>query len=234
MNPVQVLALRSIFNQSQKAAVTSPTTPPKPIASSLQVNLSTGSPPPVVRLESGFVSSLVFIDSTGQPWPIHGYDLGNPTAFNIQWDKKSNILMVQPLSLYRYANIVVQLKGLATPVTLMLVPGGQVVDYRTDIRVPGLGPNADLLLLGDDLPRGANTNLLSLLDGIPPRHSKSLTVQGRHLQAWLSNDHLYVRSRFAILSPGWISTLSSADGMHAYELLKRQACWFLTEASLSK
>ena len=53
----------------------------------------------------------------------------------------------------------------------------------------------------------------------PPAGSKTLEVTGGgKAQAWLLNDTLFVRTRLTILSPGWISTMSSADGMHAYEM----------------
>ncbi|WP_251365941.1 DotH/IcmK family type IV secretion protein [Coxiella-like endosymbiont of Rhipicephalus sanguineus] len=68
--------------------------PPKPTSASVIVNLSPEATLPVIRLSSGFVTSLVFLDSTGAPWPIQAYDLGDPNSFNIQWNKKDNTLLV--------------------------------------------------------------------------------------------------------------------------------------------
>ncbi|MCX7126089.1 MAG: hypothetical protein NTU49_10250, partial [Gammaproteobacteria bacterium] len=84
LDPGQILMLRDMFDQSQRAVAQYPGTPPKPTSSSVLVNMSPGASPPVIRLRSGYVTSLVFLDSTGQPWPVVGYDLGNPKAFNIQ------------------------------------------------------------------------------------------------------------------------------------------------------
>src|SRR3990167_2484965 len=86
-------------------------TPPRPTATSQFVNLSPGSTPPVIRLAQGFVSSLVFLDATGAPWNIVAYDLGDPAAFNIQWDRSSNTLMIQASKLYTYGNLAVRLRG---------------------------------------------------------------------------------------------------------------------------
>ncbi len=217
MSPEQIQKLRSVYLASQFSASSSPTTPPRPTATSEFVDLSPGSTPPVVRLSQGFVTSLVFIDSTGAPWPIESYDVGNPSAFNIQWNKKGNTLMVQSTVLYNYGNLAVKLKGLDTPVMITLIPGQKVVDYRVDLRVPGVGPNGRPSL-GESLPEGPSTELLNVLDGIAPSDSKVLKVEGGDCQAWLVNDTLFVRTRLNVISPGWKATLSSADGMHAYEM----------------
>lgn len=220
LTPQQIMRLRQMFNSRQFASATSPTTPPKPSATSQFVSLAPGSTPPVIRLSQGFVSSLVFLDSTGAPWPIEAYDLGNPTAFNIVWDKKSNTLMVQASSLYTYGNLAVKLKDLSTPVMLTLIPGQKSVDYRVDLRIQGYGPMAHPSPGGQGLPGTENPVLLSILDGVPPPGAQLLKVPGGGAQVWEKEGKFFVRTRFTILSPGWISTMSSADGMKAYEMPK--------------
>lgn len=218
MSPSQIQKLRSVYMASQFAAASSPVTPPRPTATSVFVDLSPGSTPPVVRLAQGFVTSLVFVDSSGAPWPIEAYDIGNPSAFNIQWDKTSNTLMIQATVLYTYGNLAVKLRGLDTPVMLTLIPGQKAVDYRVDLRVQGMGPNARLSSSENSLPASTSSDLLNVLDGVPPAGSKVLKVEGGNCQAWLSGDKMYVRTRLSVLSPGWVATLSSADGMHAYQM----------------
>lgn len=220
MSPEQVQRLRQLFNSSQLAASAAGGVPPKPIASSQIVHLDPGSTPPVIRLGQGFVSSLVFLDSSGAPWPIEAYDVGNPSAFNIQWNRTDNMLLIQSNSLYTYGNLAIRLKGLNTPVMLTLIPGQKAIDYRVDLRIQGAGPNSTALPTGDNLPASASPQLLSVLDGIPPAGSKAVKVQGGACQAWLANNKLYVRTRLTILSPAWLATMSSADGMKAYEMQK--------------
>ena len=220
MSPDQVHRLKQYYDASQFAAAAPAGVPPKPIATSQIVNLAPGSTPPVIRLSAGFVSSLVFLDSSGSPWPIEAYDLGNPQAFNIQWDKASNTLMIQASSLYTYGNMAVKLKDLSTPVMITLTPGQKAVDYRVDLRIQGHGPNAKPMATGEALPGQANPVLLSVLDGIPPPGGRALSVIGsENSQAWLVDSKLFVRTRLTVLSPSWISKMQSADGMHAYEML---------------
>lgn len=220
MTPEQILRLRQMYNSSEFAQAATPGTPPRPTATSQFVNLSPGSTPPAIRLAQGFVSSLVFLDSTGAPWPISAYDLGNTSAFNIQWDKKSNTLMIQSLKLYTYGNLAVRLQGLNTPVMLTLVPGQKAVDYRVDLRVQGYGPNANTTPVSQGLPASANNTLLHVLDGVPPAGSKRLIVKGGDAKAWSMGDKMYVRTNLTILSPGWLATMTSGDGTHAYEMQK--------------
>ena len=219
MTPDQIHRLKQLFTATQYAQAAPAGIPPRPVATSQIVNLAPGATPPVIRLAQGFVTSLVFIDSTGAPWPIDSYSIGDPQRFNIQWNKTDNTLMIQAMSLYNYGNLAVRLKGLVTPVMLTLIPGQKDIDYRVDLRVQGLGPNA-APVLGDSLPGSANPILLDVLDGIPPPGSKELNVCGADFQAWLCGDKIYVRTHFTILSPAWHATMSSADGTKAYEMQK--------------
>lgn len=220
MTSDQIRKLRGMFAQSQRAASAYPSAPPKAIISSQMVSLEPGATPPVIRLGQGFVSSVMFVDSTGAPWPIQSYDIGNPNAYNIQWDKVSNILMMQSVTQFTMGNLAVLLKGLNTPIMITIVPGQPVVDYRLEMRVQGLGPNAKPQV-STGLPDGANSSLMNLLDGVAPAKAKQLSIPNSSSQAWLvGKDKIYLRTRLTLLSPAWISKMTSADGMNAYEIPK--------------
>lgn len=221
LSPQQIHTLHDLFDQTQQAVAESPGVPPRPTSSSILVNMSPGAAPPVIRLRAGYVTSLVFLDSTGQPWPVVGYDIGDPKAFNIvpsAPDGKSNTMIVQASFEYKAGNLAVMLKDENTPVMLTLMPGQRAVDYRVDLRIPGLGPNAVVSING--LPATENPQLLNFLDGIAPDGARLLHVEGAPAQVWLYHNHLFLRTRVTILSPGWISTMSSPDGTHVFELEK--------------
>lgn len=219
LSPKQIRTLRELFDQSQRAVAQAPGVPPKPTSSSLIVNMSPGAAPPTIRLRAGYVTSLVFLDSTGQPWPIVGYDLGNPKNFNLQPsspDGKSNTVLIQSSRQYGEGNLAVMLKGENTPVMLTLMSGQRAVDYRVDLRIPGLGPNAQVNYA--TLPSTENPELLDFLDGTPPHGAKQLTVEGAPAQAWSFQGQLILRTRVTILSPGWASSMNSPDGTYVYAL----------------
>lgn len=220
LTPGQIHRLKQMFSASKAAASAPAGVPPRPVATSQFVNLSPGSTPPVVRLAQGFVTSLMFLDSTGAPWPIAAYDIGDPESFNIQWNKKDNMLMIQSKRQYLFGNMAVRLRGLNTPVMLTLIPGQKAVDYRVDMRVEGIGPKARYLPSGAGLPAHGSNELLRVLDGAAPTGGSLLHIFGGNAKAWAVGDRLYVRTRYTVLSPSWLSTLSSADGMNAYVMYK--------------
>jgi intracellular multiplication protein IcmK len=220
MTPDQIKQFKAMMQETQRAAATDVGAPPKPVSSTIIVNMAPGATPPAIRMYQGFITSMVFMDSSGASWPIANYDLGNATAFNVQWDKESNVLMIQPLQPYTYANLAIRLKGMSTPVMLTLVPGQSQVDYRVDLRVNGLGPNATAANVGGTMPSHSDPTLLSVLDGIPPSGSKKLKINEQVGQVWLVGSTQYLRTRFTVLSPGWINKLTSPDGMHAYKMTK--------------
>lgn len=214
LTPEQIQTLRYLFDRTKRAAASTPGAPPKPISTSVYVNLSPGATPPVIRMAQGFISTLVFLDGTGQPWPIKATDLGDPKNFNVVVDGSS--IMVQASSEYKNANLAVSLKGLDTPVMLTLMPGQAVVDYRADLHIPQLGPNAQIT--GNTLPSTESADLLNVLNGIPPQGASTLQVAGADASLWQAHGRYFLRTRLTLMSPGWISTMTSADGMHAYEL----------------
>jgi intracellular multiplication protein IcmK len=218
LTPEQIIEMRRQQDRTQRAVAAPVEPPPRPVSSTLIIDLSPGATPPVIRLGFGFVTSLVFVDSTGQSWPISDYNLGNPKGFNIQWDKKTNTLFVQSTTMYNTGNLALRLATLDTPVMISLVSGQREVDYRVDVQVPGRGPNASTAIVGDNLPSGPNPFLLSVLDGVPPAGSQEIEVSGGYGRAWLHKGKLIFRTRQAILSPAWSATVSSLDGTHVYEM----------------
>ncbi len=215
LTPDQIKVLHYMYSQSKKAAASSPNSPPKPTSTSIAVNLSPGSTPPIIRMSQGFISTVDFVDATGAPWPIKAYDIGNRKDFNVVNGTK-NSLQVQALSEFISGNLAVFLKGLNTAIMVTLMPGQSAVDYRVDMRVPELGPNARLANNG--LPASGNAVLLNVLDGVPPKGATQLSVSGASGEVWQIGDKLYLRTRAIVLSPAWIATMDSSDGTHAYEL----------------
>ncbi len=220
MTPDEIRQLQNMMVFTKRAASEPVGTPPKPVLSTQIVNLAPGSAPPVVRLEQGFVTSVVFTDVSGNPWPIVSYDLGNSKAFNIQWLTSSNLLMIQATSLYTFGNLDVTLQGLSTPVMLTLIPGQKVVDYRADLQIQRALPGTTDDNYADKAGTPVNQTLLDILNGVPPQNAQVLQVTGGAAAAWLIDGKLYLRTKLTVLSPGWISIMKNADGTNAYEMSK--------------
>lgn len=220
MRPDQIIQLHKALDKSKKAVATPVNPIPTPVSSTLTVDLAPGSASPVIRLATGFVSSIVFLDSTGQPWQIADYSLGNPKDFNIQWDQKTNTMFMQSTKDYVHGNLAIRLAKLDTPIMLSLVTAQKEVDFRVDLHIKARGPKAIAPIVADSVPDSAKQSLLGALDGIPPEGSEVIEVIGDNGQAWLVNDKLFYRTRLNLLSPAWSAKISSADGMHVFELNK--------------
>ncbi len=220
MLPSQIHELHKQYDQTQLAIHSTPGAPPQPISSTVTVDLSPGAIPPILRLATGFVTSIVFVDSTGQPWPVADYSLGNPAGFNIKWDNKTNTLFIQSLKDHISGNMAVRLGDLDTPIMISLVTGQKDVDYRVDMQVPGTGPNAEAPVLDNNsMSQGTSHALLAVLDGVPPSGSIELNVAKDYGRAWLYNGKLLFRTKLTVLSPAWSASVSSPDGTKVYELM---------------
>lgn len=218
MTSEQIRILREVHEMTKRAIAEPANIPPKPLLSSQSVSLSPGTVPPVVRLANGYVTSVVFVDETGAPWPVASYSIGNPQAFDIQWDTESNLLMIQGQNAYATGNMAVKLHKLDTPIMLTLVSEQQVVDYRVDFRVQGRGPLATTPLISGTLPVNSSQLLMNLLDGVPPTDARPLEVENGAAQVWLRGGVMFVRTSMTLLSPSWQSTMSSPDGTKVYQM----------------
>lgn len=219
LSPEQIVQMHRFYDMTLQAKATPPSAPPTPQFISTVVNLEPGSMAPVIRLAAGFVTSILFVDATGAAWPITAYSIGDPQNFNIQWNQKDNTLFIQSLKVYAHANMAVRLYGLDTPVVLTLVSGQKTVDFRVDLQIGERGPDARPPVI--DVAFNANVNplIINVLDGVPPRGSIKLKVIGGPADAWLYDNKIYFRTKLTVLSPAWLSSVSSPDGTHVYEMM---------------
>lgn len=233
LTPAQIRELRRQQNLRQRAASELPVTPPKQVMGSVSASPSPGSAPPVIRLFTGYASALTFVDSTGSLWPIENYAVGHDKMFDVRRmdSEKGSILSVVPLGTYAQSNLVVFLRGLSSPIVLSFVTGQKEVDLRTDVRIQGLGPNAQVSVGG--LPASTNPTLYTLLEGVAPSDAKELRMQGGEGRAWLSKTgRLYLRTAMKVISPAWIGSARSADGMSAYEMMPANSIRVLRDGQI--
>ncbi|MBN9287060.1 MAG: type IV secretion protein IcmK [Gammaproteobacteria bacterium] len=220
LSPDQIMKLHKFYDLTLQAKATTVAPPPNPNFTSIVVTLDPGSQPPVIRLSAGFVTSVLFVDTTGAPWPVTAYSIGDPQGFNIQWDQKGNALFIQSIKQYAHGNLAVRLWGLDTPVMITLVSGQKNVDFRVDLQVMGRGPDAKPPIVDTTLNAKVNPLMINILDGIPPRGSIKLGVSGGYGDAWFADGRVYFRTKLTVLSPAWTATVASPDGTHVYEMMQ--------------
>lgn len=210
-----------------------PVAPPKAVNMLLTASVSPGAVPPVVRLSKNRATAIILTDINGQPWPIVNYDGLSTEDFTVKrLDNAAPdgyVLSVTPRGAFVSGNLVLILKGLASPLSLDFVSAQKEFDAKADIRVQASGPNTQYSTLS--LPDGIDTSLLSLLQGVAPDGAKQLTVNGNAAQAWLARDgKMYLRTRHKIMSPAFENVSSSPDGTYAYKMMAVPVVLYKAEA----
>lgn len=195
---------------------------PRPETVVQNVSLDPGSPPLVVKLAFGYVTTISMVDSTGAPWPFEDITwVGN---FNINGDTEkdtTHIIRISPSTDFSHGNISVRMIGLDTPIVFTLETNRNLVHYRFDAVLPGNGPyaSAPLMQPGITLASG-DVDMSAALSGVMPEGAIKLSVSGAdgRTSAFKYNNYTYVRTPLTLLSPGWQSSVASADGTKVYAL----------------
>lgn len=223
LSPGEVRELRRRLDALQKAASDLPH-PPSSKTGSVAVSLDPGSTPAVIRPFFGVSTSLVLVDSTGAPWPVENFVVGNKALFQVERldGGTGSSFVISPLQAHGQSNLILKLVGIPTPVVLNLVLGQKVHDARIEARIQGRGPNA--IVSSASLAPGVDSRLLGVLDGVPPG-GRELVVRasdGRAAgasRAWMAPDgKLWLRTGLNIVSPAPLSFVSSSDGMRVYRI----------------
>jgi intracellular multiplication protein IcmK len=218
-----------------------------PQTRTVQLSFGPGTVTNIVQTVQGYPSSLAFIDSSGQPWPIAwegnsapgaggsqgvcsgGSDAsqGGPAVISSGFDicvpyQGSNVLEIVPQSRYPKGGLLVNLKGAPAPLTFMLMSGGGTYDARILAQVNQAGPNAtpDIVATPPSPETGA-PYLTAMLDGTPPSDAVPLAVTGvspDDVRAWRYQGQIFILTSDTILSPEWVASEHSVGGEGIYAL----------------
>tara|TARA_R110001592_G_scaffold3525_14_gene19947 strand:- start:626 stop:1591 length:966 start_codon:yes stop_codon:yes gene_type:complete len=195
---------------------------PRPESVVQNVSLDPGVAPLVIKLAYGYVTTISVLDSSGAPWPIE--DLSWVGDFKIQEStvhETTHILRVSPDTKFAHGNISLRLMGLNAPVIMTFETNRDVVHYRFDAVVPKKGPGATTSLIDSGVTLTSGDPDMSVaLSGVVPNDAEVLDVTGvdGRTTAYIYNGLTYVRTPLTLLSPGWDSSVTSADGTKIYAL----------------
>ncbi|MGE4313107.1 MAG: DotH/IcmK family type IV secretion protein [Pseudobdellovibrionaceae bacterium] len=220
MKPDEIRRFLKTYDDTQEVVQKPIYAEPTPVSSLETVPLEPGAAPLAVLTSVGFVTTVTFVDLTGEPWPIR--DMGWAGDFEIlQPEQKGNILRITPLTEFAHGNISVRLVGLKAPVILTLKTDREQVQYRLDLRIPDYGPAGAPPAIDTKIStKAGKKELTSVLEGVPPSDAEHLIVSGTDSRstAYSYNGLTYFRTPLKLLSPAWSASVSSADGMTVYEL----------------
>ena len=220
LRPDDIRKLMETFDKTRQA-VEVPLYPyPEPEVVVETVSLDPGARPPEIKVAVGHVTTINILDITGAPWPIGSVSWSGNFEI-IKGEEGSHFFVISPMSEFTYGNISIVLLNLKTPITFVLKTHRDKVHYRFDARIPEYGPFAETPLIEGGLSIAAGDSTLhAILDGVPPAGAVKLDVAGvdNRTSAYSYNTMTYVRTPLTLLSPGWSSSVSSADGTKVYAL----------------
>lgn len=223
LKPAEVRKLLGIFQDNREAAET-PYSSPEPKQIVATISLDPSEAPPVIKLAAGNVTTITILDSTGSPWPIQDVSWAGKFAVTPP-ESGGHIMRITPQSAHGVGNISIRLVDMIAPITMTLQTGLEEVYYRFDARIPKAGPMAKTPLIdygGLKSVAGKDNAISNLLDGTPPSGARRLKVDGPdgRTTAYKINDKIYLRTPLTLLSPGWDSSATSADGINVYTVPK--------------
>ncbi len=195
---------------------------PRPELTVKNISLDPGVTPHIVKLAFGYVTTISMLDSSGQPWPIE--DISWVGDFLIQEStvhEQTHMLRVSPESKFAHGNISMRLKGLNAPIIMTFETNRDLVHYRFDAVIPENGPGAEAPLIDPGIMLTSGDPDMSVaLSGVVPHDADILDVSGvdGRTTAYIYNGLTYVRTPLTLLSPGWDSSVTSADGTKVYAL----------------
>ena len=221
LTPDEILELLDRFRDVREASESRIGGAPNASITLETVSLDPGVTPPVIKLSPGHVTTLNILDVTGQPWPIQDISWGGDFEV-IQPKEGEHVVRISPMKAHEVGNLSIQLLDLDTPVVFSLRTNLEEVLYRFDAQIPEFGPYSETPIIDNfDIKASAgNQEIIKILNGTPPAEAEKLEVEGvdRRTSAYDINGQVYVRTPFSMLSPGWNSSITSADGTTVYQI----------------
>ncbi len=220
LSPADIEKMLDVFNQTRETAETSGNPIPRAEIKVADISLDPSVRPEIIKTAPGHVTSLTILDITGQPWPIQDVTWGGKFDV-VPPEDGGHVIRITPTTAHGFGNMSIRLIDLATPVTFSLQTSPDLSYYRFDARIPDYGPKSQVPLI--DTRRtllAGDAVMTAVLDGAPPAGAKRLNVKGvdGRTSVWDVNGSVFVRTPMSLLSPGWVASTNSADGMSVYKI----------------
>lgn len=252
MTPEEIIRFKKLIDSQQRAAA-QPIKDMELVNSQITMDTSPGAEIPVIRTAEGNVSTLIFLDRYGQPWPISFIKPGgskfeikkvlNDSGLEEQKDMSSAITIV-PNGYYN-TNISLFLKGMSTPLIFKVVTGKDKVDSRVDVRVNTLGPASKSMVAASNMARSNSFSqelptydsaLLSILGGVAPEGFHHKRLKNRLGDSYWKDGKMYLVTAAKVTRPNSRNNkiMKSGDGTFIYEVDEVSLALFLINGKLEE
>lgn len=228
LSPEEIKQIKDMWEQMRRVQETPVGDQPKPEISTVNLDLSPGSTPPVVRISSSTGVIMDFMDASGKPWMIdHAI---NMSANEIDLEGKpfdpkhpQNSVFAKAKRYGSVGNVAVFLRNLSTPVIVTLLAGQKSVDYRVDFRVPAYLGNSDGVQYVHGQSNRFDNRLTSASMGITPSGCKQSISSVDGVMAWSCGEaEQIIRTNGILLSPATLDgeKMTGLDGTNVYLIPK--------------
>ncbi len=231
LGPAEIRDFRSSRDAAQAAGFGG--VPPRLTNREVSIGGVPGEQAPTVHLAPPFIGSVIFVDTSGAPWPITSVEsaAANEGMFSVAWDAENkvpphNLLTVRPLTNHVAANAVVTLQGCELPVGIVfdadsrnehgLAPAE--IDGLLTVKLWRLGPVAQRPAVGPIAEPALNPRLQQFLYDTPPEGARDVPLDPPVGKAWTFDGHLYLRTDRPLRWPAWSAQAKAPGGVAIYEL----------------
>lgn len=176
-----------------------------------------------VYIFKGYTTSLVFVDSEGNPWPATSYKAGNEEAYKVEGHQEKESAHIVTISLrkeYLPSNLTVILENNPIPIVIDLDSDGEVLDRMVTVSVGGASPTLveekgfDLTSMPSITQN--NIDLAPFLDNTPPDGARIVSVFGEdNTSVWFWDNRFICRTNSQLINPVPLKEhgkMSSFDG----------------------
>jgi intracellular multiplication protein IcmK len=231
LGPAEIRDFRNSRDAAQAAGFGG--VPPQLKNREVSIRMAPGDQAPTVHLAPPFIASIVFIDTSGSPWPITSVESAGASEgmFAVGWDAEGkvpphNLLTVRPLTNHIAGNAVVTLQGCELPVGIVfdadsrnehgLAPAE--IDGLLTVKLWRLGPIAQRPSMGPVPEPALNPRLQQFLYDTPPEGARDVPLDPPVGKAWAFDGHLYLRTDRLLRWPAWTAQAKAPGGVAIYEL----------------
>lgn len=230
LSPSQIKELNMIGDAAKKAHAERPRVMPAPVSRTISQNFSSGRVPELIRLAPDFTTSMVFVDSSGAPWPVTRVVVGNKNsiivpelegAVGAALKAPTSILTIYPAEDYVSTSISVLLEGAPSPINFILSAGQPSVDMRVDVLLAQRGPKSVAPIIEGNVSGSMlHPDFSAFIDGVPPKSAMQLRSDNSDVKAWIYGDKMILRTQIAIKSPFVFRKARGADGTTVFEVAR--------------
>lgn len=174
-----------------------------------------------IYLSTGFVTSVVFLDAKGNPWPVKVAVKGDGTKISTTRVDKHLVFMSTGAA-YSDTNMSFVLEGINVPINFRVITNTERAHERIEVVLQQLGPEAKPEeVVSEETIETVNSEMYSFLDMLPPEKATEVKVNGFHANAWVYKNNIYVRTSDSdLISPAYEpgGMVEGGDGGKVYRM----------------